>query len=121
VIPILLKPTPGWETTPLGALQALPTDAKPITSWNSREKALADVVEGLRRAVEAIQKQDRYPVTEYLVKIQSYTYITLEGERLQKEMPAEEEAFHTAEQWLATLPQIGVRVNVGIKWTNFDN
>jgi hypothetical protein len=108
VIPILLKPTPGWETTPLGALQALPTDAKPITSWNSREKALADVVEGLRRAVEAIQKQDRYPVKEYLVHIQTYAYGTLQGERLQKEMPAEGEAFHIAEQWLKTLSRIGV-------------
>src|SRR5229473_1015981 len=58
VIPILLKPTPSWETTPLDALQALPTDAKPITAWSSRDKALADVVEGLRRAVEAVQKQD---------------------------------------------------------------
>ncbi len=109
VIPILLKPTPDWETTPLGALQALPTDAKPITAWNSRDKALADVVEGLRRAVKAVQKQDRYPVIEYQVHIQTVAYITLEGERLQREMPAEEEAFHTAELWLETLPQIGLR------------
>ncbi len=109
VIPILLKTTPDWETTPLGALQALPTGAKPITSWNRREQALEDVVDGLHRAAEAAQKQDRYPVGEYLVKIQSYAYITLQGERLQKEVPAEEEAFHTAEQWLETLPQIGIR------------
>lgn len=109
VIPILLKQTSGWETTPLGALQALPTHAKPITDWKSRAKALADVVYGLRRAVEAVQKEDRYPVTEYLVNVQRYAYITLEGERLQREMPAEEEAFHAAEQWLETLPQIGVR------------
>ncbi len=67
VIPILLKPTPGWETTPLGALQALPTNAKPITTWNSRDKALIDVVNGLRRAIEAVQKEDRYPVKEYVV------------------------------------------------------
>lgn len=109
VIPILLKPTPDWETTPLGALQALPTDAKPIIAWNSRDKALADVVEGLRRAVEAVHKQDRYPVAAYQAHIQSCAYITLEGERLPKEMPAEEEAFHTAVQWLEMLPQIGVR------------
>ncbi len=108
VIPILLKLTSGWEATPLGALQALPAHAKPITTWSSREKALADVVDGLRRAVEAVQKEDRYPVVEYQAHIQSYAYITLEGERLQREMPAEEEAFHTAEHWLETLPQIGV-------------
>ena len=71
MIPILLKPTPDWETTPLGALQALPTHAKPVTTWSSREKALADVVDGLRRAVEAVQKQDRYPVKEYQVTIQT--------------------------------------------------
>ncbi len=34
-IPILLKPTPDWETPPLGALQALPTIAKPITIQHS--------------------------------------------------------------------------------------
>jgi hypothetical protein len=86
VIPILLKPTPGWEATPLGALQALPTDAKPITAWNSRDKALADVVNGLRRAIEAVQKEDRYPVKEYVVTIHTYAYETFQNEKLQKEM-----------------------------------
>ena len=106
VIPVLLKSTPGWETTPLGAIQALPTGAKPITAWKSREEALVDVVDGLRRVVEAVQKQDRYPVGEYWVNIRAHACITLQGERLQKEIPAEEEAFHTAEQWLEALPGI---------------
>ena len=108
VIPILLKPTPGWETTPLGALQALPTDAKPITAWNSRDKALTDVVNGLRRAIEVVQKEDRYPVKEYLVNIRTYAYETLQNEKLQKDIPAQEEAFHLAEQWIEMLSQIGV-------------
>jgi TIR domain-containing protein len=32
VIPVLGKPTPGWETTPLSQLQALPTGLEPIIS-----------------------------------------------------------------------------------------
>src|SRR5258708_2157035 len=103
VIPILLKPTPGWETTPLGTLQALPTDAKPITAWDSRERALTDVVSGLRRAIEAAQKGDRYPVKEYVINIQTYAY-----EKFQTDIPAQEEVFHVAEQWIERISQVGV-------------
>src|SRR5207249_2498568 len=38
VIPIILRPT-LWHNTPLGQLQALPRDGKPITQWRSRDKA----------------------------------------------------------------------------------
>src|SRR5581483_10924802 len=44
VIPILLKPTPGWETTPLASLRALPEDAKPVAFWSNQEKALENIV-----------------------------------------------------------------------------
>src|SRR6266851_3430438 len=103
VIPILLKPTPGWETTPLGALQALPTGAKPITSWDNREQALTDVVSGLRRAIEAIQKEDRYPVKEYVIHVQTYAY-----EKFQTDIPAQEAIFQVAEQWIERRSQVGV-------------
>jgi hypothetical protein len=66
------------------------------------------VVNGLRRAIEAVQKEDRYPVKEYVVTIHTYAYETFQNEKLQKDMPAQEEAFHLAEQWIETLAQIGV-------------
>lgn len=52
VIPIILSPIEdGWRTAPFGTLQALPKDAKPITTWDRQDEAFADVVNGIRRAI----------------------------------------------------------------------
>ncbi len=51
VIPILLRPC-DWKDAPFAQLQALPTNAKPITSWNNQDEAFTDVASGLRRAIE---------------------------------------------------------------------
>ena len=51
VIPILLRPV-DWNNAPFAHLQALPTGAKPITTWRNRDAAFADVAAGIRRAVE---------------------------------------------------------------------
>lgn len=50
IIPVILRPV-SWQEAPFGKIQALPTDAKPVTSWSSREDALYDVVKGIRKAV----------------------------------------------------------------------
>src|SRR5207237_10893864 len=47
VIPILLRPTPLWEQSPLGKLRALPKDGKAITEHRNRDGAFTDVVKGL--------------------------------------------------------------------------
>src|SRR5437762_624816 len=41
VIPIILRPV-DWKVTPLGELQPLPTDGKPISIWPNRDAALLD-------------------------------------------------------------------------------
>ena len=51
VVPILVSPV-DWKSAPFAHLQALPTDAKPISSWHNKDQALADVVAGIRRIVE---------------------------------------------------------------------
>ncbi len=51
VIPIILRHV-YWQGAPFGKLQALPKDAKPVTDWRNREKALFNVAEGIRKAVE---------------------------------------------------------------------
>jgi len=38
VIPIILRPV-DWEGAPFSKLQALPTDAKPVTSWDDSDEA----------------------------------------------------------------------------------
>lgn len=51
VIPIILRPT-YWKDTPLGMLQALPKDGKPMTMWGSRDLAFLDVMRGIKQAIE---------------------------------------------------------------------
>jgi hypothetical protein len=62
VIPIILRPV-GWKETPVGKLQVLPTDGKPITMWRDRDVALQDVVAGIRTVIETLSsvKQERIP------------------------------------------------------------
>ncbi|HEY6542300.1 MAG TPA: FxSxx-COOH system tetratricopeptide repeat protein, partial [Ktedonobacteraceae bacterium] len=50
VVPILLRPV-DWKDAPFAHLQALPADAKPITSWRDRETALISVAAGIRRTI----------------------------------------------------------------------
>ena len=66
VIPIILRPV-DWTRAPFAELQALPTNARPVTTWSNRDKALVDIVKGVRRAIEnfhvSLLRQDptRFP------------------------------------------------------------
>jgi len=53
VIPIALRPA-DWKDAPFAHLQALPTDARAITTWSNQDEAFLDVVKGLRRAIEKL-------------------------------------------------------------------
>lgn len=54
VIPVILRET-EWATTPFATLQALPKDAKPVTSWSDPDAAFADIARGIRKvAVELL-------------------------------------------------------------------
>ena len=52
VIPVILRPS-DWLSSPLGSLQALPSDGRPISMWNRRDQAWLDVVYGLRQLVSS--------------------------------------------------------------------
>ncbi|GAB4476937.1 MAG: hypothetical protein OHK0037_38750 [Elainellaceae cyanobacterium] len=56
VIPIILKPS-DWTGAPFGKLQALPKNAKPITTWANRDEALLNVAQGIRTAVQRMAAQ----------------------------------------------------------------
>jgi hypothetical protein len=49
VIPIILRPISSdlWRSIPLGRLQALPKDARPVTDWPSWDKAFVNITDGL--------------------------------------------------------------------------
>ena len=51
VIPIIVRPV-DWTGAPFAKLQALPTSAKPVTRWPSRDEAFLDIVQGIRRAID---------------------------------------------------------------------
>ncbi len=49
VIPVILRAC-DWKNAPFAKLQALPTDARAITSWPNRDEAFAEVAHGIREA-----------------------------------------------------------------------
>ena len=51
VVPIILRPV-DWQIAPFATLQALPTNATPVTSWPDRDAAWTDVAKGIRRVIE---------------------------------------------------------------------
>src|SRR5262249_50196880 len=55
VLPIILRPV-YWHGKPLGKLQALPTDGKPVTSpyWQDRDAAFYDITLGIHKLVEQL-------------------------------------------------------------------
>ena len=55
VIPIILRPV-DWHEAPFAKLQALPKDAKPITSWRNWDQAFVDIAQGIRRVVEELTR-----------------------------------------------------------------
>lgn len=56
VIPIILREC-DWHTAPFAGLEALPTDAKPITAWEDQDKAFTDVAKGIRRTISRLNEQ----------------------------------------------------------------
>lgn len=59
VIPVILRPV-DWQGTPLAKLQALPEDARPVTSWENVDEAFLDIARGLRAVIEErLRQQDR--------------------------------------------------------------
>jgi hypothetical protein len=49
----LLRPC-DWKGSPFCKLQALPKDARAVTTWSDRDEAFTNVAEGIRRAVERL-------------------------------------------------------------------
>lgn len=55
VVPILVRPV-DWKGSPFVHLQALPTEAKPVSTWSNKDTAFADVAAGIRRAIEDLSQ-----------------------------------------------------------------
>lgn len=53
VIPIILRPV-DWQNTPIGNLQSLPKDGKPIINWKNRDEAFLDITNGVRLVAQEL-------------------------------------------------------------------
>jgi tetratricopeptide (TPR) repeat protein len=51
VVPVILRPC-DWSGAPFGKLQALPKNAKPVTTWANQDEAFTDIAKGIRHAAE---------------------------------------------------------------------
>ncbi|MEP7238397.1 MAG: toll/interleukin-1 receptor domain-containing protein [Ferruginibacter sp.] len=56
VIPIILR-TCDWTEMPYAKLQALPTGAKPVTSFTNTDEAYTDIAKGIRMVVDYMISQ----------------------------------------------------------------
>lgn len=66
LVPILVRSFAGWEKLPLSEIQALPADAKPISSWRNKDQAYQNVVSGLMKLLEKFPPQ---PVLKFKWKL----------------------------------------------------
>ncbi|MFN0120705.1 MAG: toll/interleukin-1 receptor domain-containing protein [Blastocatellia bacterium] len=55
VIPVILRAC-EWRVTPLGHLQPLPANGRPVTSWPNRDEAFTDIARGIRECVVDLMK-----------------------------------------------------------------
>jgi hypothetical protein len=55
-VPVVIRPV-DWEGSPLGRLQALPRDARPVSTWRNRDEAWREVARGIRGIAEAHGRQ----------------------------------------------------------------
>ncbi len=54
VIPIILRAV-DWSSAPFAKLQALPTNAKPVTSWSDKDKAFDEIARGIRIVAQELE------------------------------------------------------------------
>lgn len=53
VIPIILKPV-DWSGAAFGKLQAVPKNAKPVTTWENQDEAFLNIAQAIRKAAQEL-------------------------------------------------------------------
>lgn len=60
VIPVIIRPV-DFQDAPFSHLQALPTDAKPVSRWDDHDEAWVDVVRGIRKVIVRMRERRAAP------------------------------------------------------------
>ena len=55
IIPIIIR-TCEWKYSPLGKFKVLPNNKKAVNTWNNRDEAFHDIVQGIRRVVISLRE-----------------------------------------------------------------
>jgi TIR domain len=58
VIPVILRPC-RWHRTPLGSLQAVPKDGRPVSEWPNHDAAFDEIATAIERTIADLQQQRR--------------------------------------------------------------
>lgn len=80
VIPIIIRPV-DWLSTPISKIQALPKDAKPISTWTNPDQAWYEVTKGIRNTITNFIKKQK-PVTTDRLFVDITNALREEVERL---------------------------------------
>jgi hypothetical protein len=73
VIPILLRPT-YWKQTPIGTLQALPREEKPVSSWRNYDEAFVYIVRELFEEMKLLLSQQWVEKSEVFADTKYYEH-----------------------------------------------
>ncbi len=65
VIPVILRHI-NWQETPFARLQALPVNGRPVTDFPDRDKAFAQVAEGIRRVAKELRGEGTMAIWSWL-------------------------------------------------------
>jgi tetratricopeptide (TPR) repeat protein len=98
VIPVILRPV-DLKGAPFGKLQALPKEAKPVTSWPNRDQAFLDVVQGIRIAAEELvlsQIGRLFASLATVERLKNWPNMISLGERILKSLPDHLPEYQTA-------------------------
>jgi hypothetical protein len=66
IVPIIIRES-LWRDTPLGKLQALPADGKPVAAWPDRDAAWLNVAHGIRVVVDVLRAVVPHPSPASLI------------------------------------------------------
>ena len=110
VIPIILRRC-DWEETPIGELQALPLEGKPISQWADQDEAFWNVSKGIGTTVRLLLTQMQKAEEERIRKV-------AEEEQVRK---AREHEAQKVEEAIPPLPKPGSSLGsqVGEQWSNY--
>ncbi|MEH1900141.1 MAG: tetratricopeptide repeat protein, partial [Nostoc sp.] len=93
VIPVLLRYA-DWETPPINELSPLPSNRKPIKSWNDQDEAFWEVVKGIREAAQLVANSNYSPPKQTTQELEERQYqvtsLINEADRLREAKKLEE-------------------------------